>query len=31
VHERLPSAEAAEEAKAFWRERMTVLKAVLEA
>jgi hypothetical protein len=30
-HERLPSSEAAEKAKAFWRERLTALKALLEA
>lgn len=30
-HERLPSAAAAEEMKAFWRERLGALKAVLEA
>lgn len=29
-HERLPDARAAEEAKAHWRERLDVLKAVLE-
>jgi uncharacterized protein YndB with AHSA1/START domain len=30
AHERLPDAEAAEEAKAYWRERMAALKALLE-
>jgi hypothetical protein len=30
AHERLPDAEAWEEAKAFWRERMAALKALLE-
>jgi hypothetical protein len=29
-HERLPDARAAEEAKAYWRERLDVLKTVLE-
>ena len=29
-HERLPDAQAAEEAKAYWRERLAVLKTVLE-
>jgi hypothetical protein len=29
-HERLPDSEAAEQTKAFWRERMADLKAVLE-
>jgi hypothetical protein len=29
-HQRLPDAKAAEEAKAFWRERLTVLKGLLE-
>ena len=30
-HERLPDARTAEETKAYWRERLEVLKAVLEA
>jgi hypothetical protein len=30
AHERLPDAEGAEEAKLFWRERLTELKALLE-
>ena len=29
-HERLPDAPAAEKAKAYWRERLAVLKTVLE-
>ncbi|KII00225.1 hypothetical protein LP52_02610 [Streptomonospora alba] len=29
-HERLPDAESAKDAKAYWRERLAVLKAVLE-
>jgi uncharacterized protein YndB with AHSA1/START domain len=29
-HERLPDAQSAETAKAFWRERLTALKALLE-
>jgi len=29
-HERLPDAQAAEEAKAYWRERLAALKALLE-
>jgi hypothetical protein len=29
-HERLPDTQAAEEAKAYWRERLDVLKTVLE-
>jgi hypothetical protein len=29
-HERLPDMQAAEEAKAYWRERLDVLKTVLE-
>jgi hypothetical protein len=31
VHERVPDAETAERLKAFWRERVAVLKRVLEA
>jgi hypothetical protein len=31
VHERIPDAETAERLKAFWRERVAVLKRVLEA
>lgn len=31
VHERLPDAETAEERKAYWRERLAELKAMLEA
>jgi hypothetical protein len=31
VHERLPDARAAKQAKAYWRERMTALKVLLEA
>jgi hypothetical protein len=30
IHERLPDAAAAEEARAYWRERMVALKALLE-
>jgi hypothetical protein len=30
IHERLPDAEAAEEARAYWRERMVALKVLLE-
>jgi hypothetical protein len=30
-HERLPDAKSAEEAKAYWRERLAALKALLEA
>ena len=30
-HERLPDAEEAERMKAYWRERITMLKQVLEA
>lgn len=30
AHERLPDAQAAEEAKLYWRERMATLKALLE-
>jgi hypothetical protein len=30
AHERLADAEAAETAKAYWRERLTALKALLE-
>jgi hypothetical protein len=29
-HERLPSAQAAAEQKAYWRERLAALKALLE-
>ena len=29
-HERLPDSESAEQMKAYWRERLAVLKAVLE-
>jgi uncharacterized protein YndB with AHSA1/START domain len=31
VHERVPDAEAAAELKAWWRERVAVLKEILEA